>query len=69
MVAILVNGEERRIPSGKDLRELLRICDIDPDSGGLAVACNDRVIRRGTWSEHVVSAGDRYEVITAMQGG
>lgn len=36
---------------------------------GVAVAINDAVVPRGTWSSTVVAPGDRVEIVTAVQGG
>ncbi|MFY9713547.1 MAG: sulfur carrier protein ThiS [Microbacterium sp.] len=36
---------------------------------GLAVAVNASIVRRGSWAETVLRAGDEIEVLTAVQGG
>ncbi|GAA1974008.1 hypothetical protein GCM10009718_07460 [Isoptericola halotolerans] len=36
---------------------------------GLAVAIDDAVVPRGTWESVVVRAGDRIEIVAAVQGG
>jgi sulfur carrier protein len=36
---------------------------------GVAVAIDDVVVPRGTWDAVVVRAGDRVEILTAVQGG
>lgn len=37
--------------------------------GGIAVAVNDEVVRRTAWAETALTAGDRVDVLTAVQGG
>lgn len=37
--------------------------------GGIAVAVNDEVVRRSAWADTALSAGDRVDVLTAVQGG
>ncbi|GHC91970.1 thiamine biosynthesis protein ThiS [Nocardiopsis terrae] len=37
--------------------------------GGIAVAVNDEVVRRSAWADTELSAGDRVDVLTAVQGG
>lgn len=37
--------------------------------GGIAVAVNDEVVRRTAWTDTELSAGDRVDVLTAVQGG
>jgi thiamine biosynthesis protein ThiS len=36
---------------------------------GVAVACNDRVVRRGDYDRQRLSEGDRVEIIEAVAGG
>lgn len=36
---------------------------------GVAVAVNDEVVRRDDWDLRELRAGDRVEVVTAVQGG
>ncbi len=37
--------------------------------GGIAVAVNDEVVRRTAWAHTELAAGDRVDVLTAVQGG
>ncbi|GHD36149.1 thiamine biosynthesis protein ThiS [Nocardiopsis kunsanensis] len=37
--------------------------------GGIAVAVNDEVVRRTAWASTRLGAGDRVDVLTAVQGG
>jgi sulfur carrier protein len=39
------------------------------DPRGIAVAVNDRVIRKSIWQEHELQDGDRVEIVRAVQGG
>ena len=67
---ITVNGTPREVPASLRLDDLLREQGIDPDDArGVAVAVNDRVVRRGTWEEVRLGGGDRVEIVTARQGG
>ncbi|WP_402461665.1 sulfur carrier protein ThiS [Isoptericola aurantiacus] len=36
---------------------------------GVAAAVDDAVVPRGAWDATVVRAGDRVEIVTAVQGG
>ena len=49
--------------------ELLAEHGVDADKPGVAVAINDRIVRRTEWHSVSVRAGDRVEIITAMAGG
>ncbi len=37
--------------------------------GGIAVAVNDEVVPRAVWADTTLAAGDRVDVLTAVQGG
>lgn len=67
---VTINGEERRVPYGIRVPDLLRAVDLDPDQArGIAVAVNDEVVPRREWVDHVLGEGDRVEIVTAKQGG
>lgn len=36
---------------------------------GIAVAVNDEVVPRASWETFIPHAGDRIEIVTAVQGG
>jgi len=69
LVPLVVNGEPREVPPDLTVRELLAYLKLSPDRPGVAVAVNDRVVRRSQWATHVLRPGDRVEIITATQGG
>lgn len=64
-----VNGEHRDLPPHSTVPELLREMGLQPEQPGLAVAVNEKVIRRAAWPQTTLHEGDRVEVITATQGG
>ncbi|ACZ30488.1 thiamine biosynthesis protein ThiS [Xylanimonas cellulosilytica DSM 15894] len=68
-----VNGEPRPDVHGSPLDALVVAlvpdCVVDGAPRGVAVAVNDAVVPRGAWTSTVVAAGDRVEVVTAVQGG
>lgn len=69
-ISVTVNGEERTVPDGYPLTEVLEDLEIDPDeSSGVAVAINESVIRRQDWEGVSLSEEDTVEVIQAQQGG
>jgi sulfur carrier protein len=66
-VRITVNGEPTHTEDELGLAELVgRISD---RGSGIAVALNGEVVPRGSWPATVVRAGDRIDVVTAVQGG
>jgi sulfur carrier protein len=62
-----INGELRDLPEGLTMKGLL--AHIAAPERGIAVAKNDRVVRRATFAEEVVQDGDRIEIIRAVAGG
>ena len=68
-----VNGEPRPDLHGARLDalvlELLPGNVVDGTPRGIAIALNDAVVPHGAWTSTVVAAGDRVEVVTAVQGG
>jgi sulfur carrier protein len=69
-ISVTVNGDERTVPDGYPLTEVLHDLEIDPEEGsGVAVAINESVIRRQDWGDVTLSEEDTVEVIQAQQGG
>ena len=65
---ITLNKTEISIEAdGCSLAQLLRSRGITPT--GIAVAINDRVVRKADWDTTRLSDGDRITVITAVCGG
>jgi sulfur carrier protein len=67
-MTVILNGEPAELALDT-VYDLLAARGIDPSVSGVAVAINDRVVRRTEWAKTAISDGDRIEVITAMQGG
>lgn len=62
-----VNGKVRELRENMTVGELLAL--LGTSRSGIAVACNDAVIRRGAYDEHRLAEGDRIEIIKAVAGG
>lgn len=62
-----INGEELELPDGLSVADLLR--RLQASERGVAVAKNDRVVRRSTFESETVCDGDRIEIIKAVAGG
>lgn len=62
-----INGQERELPGNIMLAELLDQIGVPP--AGVAVAKNDRVVRRSALASEPVREGDRIEIIKAVAGG
>lgn len=64
---ISINGEQFELPGGLTVAALLD--HLQAPQRGVAVAKNDRVVRRSAFEEEPVNEGDRIEIIRAVAGG
>ncbi|WP_129285966.1 sulfur carrier protein ThiS [Streptomyces sp. GZWMJZ-114] len=66
-LTVRVNGAERAVPPGTTLDAL--VAGLSRARAGVAAAVNETVVPRGDWPATVLAAGDRVEILTAVQGG
>jgi sulfur carrier protein len=66
-VKATINGELRDLPEGLTVGALLE--RLGTPRVGVAVAKNDRVVRRAEYDAHRIADGDRIEIIKAVAGG
>jgi sulfur carrier protein len=66
-VRTTVNGEQRELPDGTTVAVLLEILGVP--LSGVAVARNDRIVRRAEYGAHELADGDHIEIIKAVAGG
>jgi thiamine biosynthesis protein ThiS len=64
---IHVNGESRPTIPGTTVIDLLR--DLGLEDGRVAIERNLEILPRQKWSETLVIAGDRYEIVHFVGGG
>lgn len=62
-----INGEARDLPDDLTLGALLEL--LGTPRAGIAVARNDRVVRKVDYDTHAIEDGDRIEIIKAVAGG
>jgi sulfur carrier protein len=62
-----INGEELDLPDGLTVAGLLT--HLQAPDRGIAIAKNDRVVRRAAFDHEPVLEGDRIEIIKAVAGG
>jgi sulfur carrier protein len=67
MTTITLNGQPHDMPGDSTVAAAVAI--LTATDAGCAVAVNDEVIPKHDWASHPLSAGDRVEVLTAVQGG
>jgi sulfur carrier protein len=66
-VRATVNGEQRILDLGTTVGRLLR--ELGVGETGIAVAVNDRIVRKAAFDEHALRDGDAVEIIRAVAGG
>lgn len=68
VIDITVNGETRSVPGSTTVTSLATAL-VGPVHNGIAVALNGTVLPPTSWAGQALRAGDRLEVIMALQGG
>ena len=66
-VAVTLNGVAEDLAAGTTVADLVARHLESPR--GVAVARNEEVVPRSQWATTPVTAGDRFEILTAAQGG
>ncbi|GAA1968811.1 sulfur carrier protein ThiS [Kitasatospora viridis] len=66
-IPLTVNGEPREVAAEWTLAEL--VAELSKAPSGVAAALNETVVPRGSWPGTRLTAGDRVEILTAVQGG
>ena len=68
MTRLKINGVDEEV-AATTIAQLLAARGIDPAARFLAVAVNGAVVRRATWEEAALQAGDAVEIVRPLQGG
>lgn len=76
---IVANGTEHDLPEGSTARDLVALLtgkDVGEDGRtptgeglGVALARGGEIVPRGTWASTALAEGERFELVTAVQGG
>jgi thiamine biosynthesis protein ThiS len=66
-IAIVLNGEPRRVPEGLRVAGLLKYLEID--GARIAVELNREIVRKADWESAVVLDGAQVEVVWFVGGG
>ena len=66
-LAILVNGEQRRVAAALNIAQMLTALGVDPLR--VAVERNRAVVPRSSLTEVLVEDGDQFEVVHFVGGG
>jgi len=66
-IAIVLNGEPRRVPEGLNVGGLLKYLEIDAQK--VAVELNREIVRKPEWESAEVLDGAQVEVVWFVGGG
>ena len=66
-MTVTINGERRDVPDGLSVSGLL--LHLGLNAGRVAIERNLQILPRTLWSEALVEAGDRYEIVQFVGGG
>ena len=66
-VCVRVNGEERIVPLGSTVTDLLSELGLEPDR--VAVELNREIVRKPQWESTELAAGAALEVVQFVGGG
>jgi thiamine biosynthesis protein ThiS len=66
-IAIRLNGEERQVPAGLTVEELLRSLELQPRM--IVVERNGDILRRESYGDVRVTQGDALELVHFVGGG
>jgi len=69
MPLVLMNGEERVLPEGATVADVVRAAGAGEGGRGVAVALEGEVVPRGQWEATTLADGCQVEVLQAVQGG
>jgi sulfur carrier protein len=64
---IVINGAARQVAEDMSLDQAVSL--VSDAATGVAAAVNGDVVRRASWASTRLAAGDKIEVLTAVQGG
>lgn len=67
MIEIVVNGESRQVPAGTTVTGLLTILAVAPER--VAVELDRSIIKNIFWTETVLAAGAKVEIVHFVGGG
>jgi sulfur carrier protein len=68
-MTLQVNGEQRELPDGTTVAQLVSSLPAAPEGRGVAVALDGEVIPRGSWGATELRDGATVEIVAAVQGG
>jgi thiazole synthase len=68
-IRVEINGETRELGDGATIADALQAAGAEPGRRGVAIALDGEVVPRAEWRQTELRAGQRVEVVAAVQGG
>ncbi len=68
-VSVSVNGDQRELPDGATVANVIASLPNAPEGRGVAVAVEGEVVPRNRWPSTELREGAKIEVVVAVQGG
>jgi len=65
---VTINHNKTDLPEASSLLHLLQVQNLS-EKKGIAVAVNNKVVRKENWNTHVLKGNDSITIIRATQGG
>lgn len=66
---LTINGKNRDVTQSATVEALVLSLGLEAPEGGVAVALNGEVLRRGEWKNQTLKENDKIEIVRATQGG
>lgn len=67
MISVFINGAAKTFESSLSIADL--IVSLGLTGKRVAIECNSEIVPRSTFSTHLLSDGDKVEVVVAVGGG
>ncbi|MCG8410092.1 MAG: sulfur carrier protein ThiS [Bacteroidales bacterium] len=65
---VFINGDSLKTSKNITLSELLIDCNF-AEKHGIAIAINNKVVRKTLWNETIIQENDKIIIISATKGG
>jgi thiamine biosynthesis protein ThiS len=67
MIPVMLNGEQRQVPEGLNVLQLLESLEMDPSR--VAVELNRSIVHKADWPATLVAGGAQIEIVWFVGGG
>jgi sulfur carrier protein len=67
VIHVTINGRQRELPEGMNLRELVLSLNLMPER--VILELNEAVISRDRWTQIILVENDRLELVSLVGGG